>query len=78
MLLEEYKASQADPSMGMNEKVASALARASAIPYGKSLTQDEMEELFDTLFACKVPNYSPSGKAIISIITLEELDKKFK
>jgi len=78
MLLEEYKASQADPSMGMNEKVASALARASAIPYGKSLTQDEMEELIDTLFACKVPNYSPSGKAIISIITLEELDKKFK
>jgi DNA mismatch repair protein MutL len=78
MLLEEYKASQADPSMGMNEKVASALARASAIAYGKSLRQDEMEELFDTLFACKAPNYSPSGKAIISIITLEELDKKFK
>ena len=35
---------------------AAALAGASAIPYGKVLMKNEMEELFDTLFSCKSPN----------------------
>jgi DNA mismatch repair protein MutL len=58
--------------------VVSAMARASAIPYGKVLSQSEMGDLFDSLFACSAPNYSPSGKQVINIITLEELDKRFK
>ncbi len=78
ILLEDYKSTQADPSAGMKEKVASAMAVASAIPYGKHMEQSELEELFDTLFACQSPNYSSKGKPIISIITLEEIDKKFK
>jgi DNA mismatch repair protein MutL len=77
-LLEEYKNKQTDPSIGVKEKVASAMARASAIPYGKVLAQSEMEDLFDALFACNAPNYSPTGKPVINIITLEELDKRFK
>jgi hypothetical protein len=36
-----------------------------------------MEELFDMLFACSMPNYSPSGKTVMNIITLEELDRRF-
>ena len=78
ILLEDYKNSQSDPSTGEKEKVAAAMAGASAIPYGKRLSQDEMENLFDTLFACRAPNYSPKGKAVISIFTLEEIDKRFK
>jgi len=77
-LLEEFKTKKSDPAWGAKEKVASAMARASAIPYGKILVQGEMEDLFDTLFACKAPNYSPAGKPVINIITLEELDKRFK
>ena len=78
ILLEDYKNTQADPSTGAKEKVAAAMAGASAIPYGKALNQNEMEDLFDTLFACSAPNYSPKGKPVISIITLEEIDKRFK
>src|SRR5450759_489866 len=78
ILLEDYKNTQADPSTGAKEKVAAAMAGASAIPYGKILTQGEMEDLFDTLFACQAPNYSPKGKPVISIFTLEEIDKRFK
>jgi DNA mismatch repair protein MutL len=37
-----------------------------------------MEDLFDTLFACSGPNYSPKGKPVISILTMEEIDKRFK
>jgi DNA mismatch repair protein MutL len=78
ILIEEYKSTQADPSTTAREKLASAMAGASAIPYGKILVQSEMEDLFDALFACPAPNYSPKGKPVIIIITLEELDKKFK
>jgi DNA mismatch repair protein MutL len=78
ILLEDYKNSEADPSKGAREKIAAGMACASAIPYGKLLTRHEMEELIDTLFACSSPNYSPKGKPVISIITLEEIDKRFK
>jgi DNA mismatch repair protein MutL len=78
IFLEEYKSTQNDLSKGVKEKVAAAMAGASAIAYGKTLTQDEMEDLFDTLFACKSPNYSPTGKPLINIITLDEIDKRFR
>jgi DNA mismatch repair protein MutL len=78
ILLQDYKNSEAEPSIGAKEKVAAGMACASAIPYGKALSQGEMEDLFDTLFACKSPNYSPKGKPVISIISLEEIDKRFK
>jgi len=78
ILIEDYKNTQADPSKGAKEKVADVMAGASAITYGKILQQSEMEDLFDSLFACQAPNYSPKGKPVISIITLEEIDKSFK
>jgi len=78
ILLEDYKVTQADPGTGAKEKVAASMAAASAIPYGKALNHKEMEDLFDTLFACQSPNYSPKGKPVINIIPIEEIDKKFK
>lgn len=76
-LLENYKNTQGSAIDGAKEKVAAAMAGASAIPYGKILEQNEMEALFDSLFACKAPNYSPKGKPVVSILTLEDIDKKF-
>jgi DNA mismatch repair protein MutL len=78
ILLEEYKNTQTDPSTDAKEKVAAAMACASAIPYGKTLVKNEMEDLFDTLFSCKSPNYSPKGKPVINILTLEEIDKRLR
>jgi DNA mismatch repair protein MutL len=77
-VLEVYKNTETDPATNSKEKVASAMARASAIPYGKVLLQSEMGDLFDSLFACSAPNYSPAGKPVINIITLEDLDRRFK
>lgn len=78
ILLEEYKKTQSDPATGIREKVAAAMAGASAIPYGKILMKNEMEDLFDALFSCKAPNYSPKGKPVINILTLEEIDKRLR
>jgi DNA mismatch repair protein MutL len=78
IIIENYKNSLSDPSTGAREKIAMAMASAAAIPYGKTISKEEMENLFDLLFACKAPNYSPKGKPVISILTLEEIDKRFK
>jgi len=78
ILLEEYKKTQSDPSKGEKEKVASAMAGASAINYGRVLLKNEMEDLFDALFACNAPNYSPKGKPVITILTLDEIDKRLR
>ena len=78
IMIEDYKNSQGDPSAGIREKVAASMACAAAIPYGKILAKNEMEDLFDALFGCKAPNYSPKGKPVVSILTLEEIDKRFR
>jgi DNA mismatch repair protein MutL len=78
IIVESYKNTQSDPSTGAKEKVASAMASAYAIPYGKSLDNKEMEDIMDNLFACRAPNYSPRGKPVMTIITIEEIDKRFK
>jgi DNA mismatch repair protein MutL len=72
-IIAEYKHSMEDPAIGERERIALIHGQASAIQYGTPLTDTEMEELFDMLFACSLPNYSPSGKIVMSIITLESL-----
>ena len=70
ILIAEYKNAPSTPVSGAGEKLASAMASASAIPYGKILVQNEMEDLFDNLFACPSHNFYPGGKAVINIITI--------
>jgi len=77
-MIEQYKILKGMPEEGNAERVSRAAAKASAISYGKQLTGLEMKEIIDQLFACANPNYSPSGKLIVKIIELEELDSHFK
>lgn len=54
------------------------LAQSSAVNYGVTLKQEEMSALFNQLFACQSPGYSPTGKRIISIISMTEIENLFK
>ncbi|KAA6347541.1 DNA mismatch repair protein MutL [termite gut metagenome] len=54
------------------------LARASAIVYGQALSNEEMINLVDTLFACQTPNYTPDGQTVLATIKEEEIEKLFK
>ncbi|MCK4879329.1 MAG: hypothetical protein KAS82_01675, partial [Bacteroidales bacterium] len=78
LMIEQYKTLQGFNKMQSAEQVSRAAAKASAIHYGKQLTDIEMQELIDQLFACENPNHTPSGKLIVKIIDLEELDSHFK
>jgi DNA mismatch repair protein MutL len=51
------------------------LSQSSAINYGVTLKPEEISELFNSLFSCETPNYSPSGKKVITIISLQDFEK---
>ena len=77
-LLENYKVNQLDVKVKVRENLAKALAKASAVNYGKSLSSEEMSAIIDQLFACETPNYTPDGKTIVSVLETQELDKRFR
>ncbi|HEX3009426.1 MAG TPA: DNA mismatch repair endonuclease MutL [Bacteroidales bacterium] len=81
LLLEEIVAAVFEEEQDFNqdkkEKIACKMAQASAIPYGKPLSPEELKSMVDKLFASSLPNYSPTGKNVISIINIEELEKNF-
>ncbi len=62
----------------MTDAIVLALSKQAAIPYGKQLSNEESELLISNLFASSSPNYTPDGKLIISILTNDEIDKRFK
>ncbi|NTW34470.1 MAG: hypothetical protein HGB12_17925 [Bacteroidetes bacterium] len=76
-VLENYKQSKS-VNMDRNTIIAKALAKNMSIKHGKQLHSEEMSSLVDSLFACKLPYSSTEGKPTISIITIEELEKRFK
>ena len=76
-LLEEYKNSPVDARAKAREQVAMSLAKASALNYGTTLKQGEIDYLIDNLFACATPNFSPEGKKVLTIIPLEDIEKTF-
>ena len=75
--LENYKQSKS-VIMDKNTIIAKALAKNMSIKHGKQLHAEEMSSLIDSLFACKLPYSSTEGKPTITIITMDELEKRFK
>lgn len=76
-IIESVFEEEQDFETGRREKIAGKLAQAAAIPYGKQLSPEELKSMVDKLFASSLPNYSPTGKAVISILNMEDLDKNF-
>ena len=62
----------------ISESLALTLARKAAISHNKFLSEEEADSLIAKLFASNGPNYTPDGKCILSIISEEELEKRFK
>ena len=60
------------------EKIAAAYACKNAVKSGEKLSQKEMHNLVDQLFACESPFFCPHGRPVIITMDLEELDRKFK
>ncbi len=77
-MLENFKKNLMSLKLDKKNNLALSMARNMAIKPGKMLMQEEMQNLIDKLFACKLPYQSPTGKKILISITLDELSEKFK
>jgi len=77
-LLENYKQNLLELKSDKRENLARSMARNTAIKSGKALTQEEMQNIIDELFACKMPYSTPSGKPTITTFSSDDLDKRFK
>jgi DNA mismatch repair protein MutL len=76
-LLEKAKSTSLDPTVGLQESISLTLAESSALKSGQKLTNEEMNDMIDRLFACANHNFTPDGKKIMTIFTLDELEKRF-
>ena len=65
-------------SFNLNEKIAAGYAYKNAVKNGEELSEIQMHNLVDQLFACEHPFYSPNGKPVIVSMELEELARRFK
>lgn len=77
-IIESCKTGEMDPEKEVKEQLAAIMARNACMNQGEILTNQEMTSLVSSLFRCKMPNYTPSGKPVISIIENEELDGRFR
>ena len=77
-LLEKYKHFNTEFSLAKRENLALSMAKFAAVKVGQKLSTEEMKVLLDQLFACKNPNFSPTGKPIFVTYGLEDLNKQFQ
>lgn len=77
-LLAIINENEALPFDSAKEKIALSMAKAAAVGYGKRLSESEMQEVVDQLFACREPNYTADGKKTIALVEMSEFEKWFK
>ena len=67
----------ADTQREWREQIAATMADDAAIPYGKTLSEEEMRELVSKLI--ELPQYqrTAKGKTIVSLLSDEEINKRF-
>ncbi len=76
-LLEGFKNNYSALKLDKRDSLARTLAKNAAIKSGTSLSQEEMGNLIDQLFACESPNIALSGKPVIVRYSIEELQARF-
>ncbi len=76
-MIESVQNTGNDTAQNLYEIIALSLAKSTAIKTGQQLSQEEMSDLIDRLFACESNNFTPDGKSIHTTISQSELLSKF-
>ena len=61
----------------IDQTLALSLARNAAIPQGQVLSNAEMDNIVNELFACSNVNYTPSGEPVIAIMKQQDIEHLF-
>jgi DNA mismatch repair protein MutL len=75
-LLEDVKNDTSDVNGLIGDVVARKVARLSARSFVRLLHDEEIQALIDRLFACRDPQFTPGGKAVLTILQMDELEKR--
>lgn len=78
ILLEQYKHFSPEVKFSKREKLIRSLARQQAVKAGVRLTEREMRQLVNDLFACEQPNISPDGNPAYLEFKQEQLERMFR
>ena len=76
-ILDNYKINRTDLQLDRKLDIAKTMAVQLAIKPQTQLSELEMQNIVDQLFACNVAEVAPNGKKIYVIISMEELMEKF-
>ena len=76
-LLEHLKNETPDLAGQFREQVARSAARVSSQSLARALHDSEVQGLIDRLFACREPQTTPGGKPVLTILQMDEIEKRF-
>lgn len=74
-ILEQYKRNMVNLNLDKNVNLARAMAFSLASKASGKMYTEEMNYLISTLFSCKVPDQTPDGKKIFSVIPVEKINQ---
>ena len=77
-IIANHQKNKADIKSEVFRNLAESLAKYAAMRENKKMSSIEVEQFINNLFSCQNSNYTPDGKAIITILNDDELDKKLK
>ncbi len=72
-IIEQYKFNKSELGLSTSENLARSLAKRTSIKPGHRLKELEINQLFDQLFACQQPNFTPDGKSTFVVLGLDQL-----
>ena len=76
-ILSQVRERGADTPTEWREQIARTMAESAAIPYGKPLTETEMRDMMQRLIALPQYHRTPEGKTILSLLSDDEISKRF-
>ncbi len=76
-ILHEYRKNKREEKLEVKDNLAKSFSCKTAIKAGDNLSELEMRQLVDQLFATSMPYVCPHGRPIVVKIPLTEFDKRF-
>ena len=76
-ILDNYKINRTDLQLDRKLNLAKTMAAQLSIKAQTRLTEPEMQNLVDQLFACNVAEIAPNGKKIYVIMSVEDIMNRF-
>ncbi|HHB79312.1 MAG TPA: DNA mismatch repair endonuclease MutL [Saprospiraceae bacterium] len=76
LLLGQYR-DNLDLELDHRDNIARSMATSAAVKVGETLSEKEMSELINLLFACEMPLVSPTGKKTFIKMKMEDIARQF-